>query len=86
MGIEEINEKLSKFADSFTTAGSLDSGAVTSDRIFAEAMIIAQPVAPLEERGVIEVKDTGANTDIVVFTVSPESTFTWRTVDTRSSE
>lgn len=77
---------LSKFADSFTTAGSLDSGNVTVDRIFAEAMIIAQPVAPLEEMGVIQIKDVGANTDKVVFTVMPESDFTWRTVDTRASE
>lgn len=79
-------DEISKFTDSYTTAGSLDSGDDTVDRIFAEAMIIAQPVAPLEERGVIEVRDTGANTDIVVFTVIPESTFTWRTVDTRGSE
>jgi len=79
-------DALSKFAHSYTTAGSLDSGSKTSDRIFAEAMIIAQPVAPLEEKGVIEVRDTGANTDKVVFTVIPESSFTWRTVDTRASE
>lgn len=79
-------DELSKFADSYTTAGSLDSGDSTVDRIFAEAMIIAQPTAPLEEKGVIEVMDTGANTDKVVFTVIPESTFTWRTVDTRGSE
>ncbi len=79
-------DELSKFANSYTTAGSLDDGDATSDRIFADAMIIAQPVAPLEERGVIEVRDTGPNTDIVVFTVIPESSFTWRTVDTRGSE
>lgn len=79
-------DELSKFAHSYTTAGSLDAGESTTDRIFAEAMIIAQPVAPLEERGVIEVKDVGPNTDICVFTVIPESTFTWRTVDTRGSE
>ncbi len=79
-------DELSKFAHSYTTAGSLDSGGKTSDRIFAEAMIIAQPVAPLEEKNVIEIKDTGANTDKVVFTVIPESTFVWRTIDTRASE
>lgn len=79
-------DEISKFVDSYTTAGSLDSGSATEDRIFAEAMIIAQPVAPLEEKGVIEVRDTGANTDIVIFTVIPESTFSWRTVDTRGSE
>lgn len=79
-------DELSKFAHSYTTAGSLDSSSKTSDRIFAEAMIIAQPVAPLEEKGVIEIRDTGPNTDVVVFTVIPESTFTWRTVDTRTSE
>ena len=79
-------DELSKFAHSYTTAGNLDSGDKTVDMIFAEAMIIAQPVAPLEERGVIEVKDTGANTDKVVFTVIPESTFSWRTIDTRKSE
>ena len=79
-------DELSKFTSYYTTAGSLDSGSDTSDRIFAEAMIIAQPVAPLEERGIIEVRDTGANTDKVVFTVIPESTFTWRTVDVRGSE
>ncbi|MCP3684473.1 MAG: hypothetical protein GY861_17550 [bacterium] len=79
-------DELSKFTDYYTTAGSLDSGDSTVDRIFAEAMIIAQPVAPLEEKGVIEIKDTGANTDKVVFTVIPESTFTWRTVDARGSE
>lgn len=79
-------DELSKFAHSYTTAGSLDSGSSTVDRIFAEAMIIAQPVAPLEEKGVIEVRDTGPNTDKVIFTVIPESTFTWRTVDTRASE
>ncbi len=79
-------DELSKFTHYYTTAGSLDSGSDTQDRIFAEAMIIAQPVAPLEERGVIEVRDTGPNTDKVVFTVIPESTFTWRTVDTRGSE
>ena len=79
-------DELSKFADSYTTAGSLDSGSKTSDRIFAEAMIIAQPVAPLEEKGVIEIRDVGPNTDKAVFTVIPESTFTWRTVDTRASE
>lgn len=78
--------ELSKFAHSYTTAGSLDSGNSTVDRIFAEAIIIAQPVAPLEEKGVIEVKDAGPNTDKVVFTVIPESSFTWRTVDTRASE
>jgi len=79
-------DEISKFTHYYTTAGSLDSGASTQDRIFAEAMIIAQPVAPLEEKGVIEVRDTGPNTDKVVFTVIPESTFTWRTVDTRGSE
>ncbi len=79
-------DELSKFAHSYTTAGSLDSGSATVDIIFAEAMIIAQPVAPLEERGVIEVRDVGPNTDKVVFTVIPESTFTWRTIDTRASE
>jgi len=79
-------DELSKFTHYYTTAGSLDSGSATSDRIFAEAMIIAQPVAPLEERGVIEVRDVGPNTDVVVFTVIPESSFTWRTVDTRASE
>lgn len=79
-------DELSKFTDYYTTAGSLDSGNATVDRIFAEAMIIAQPVAPLEEKGVIEVRDVGPNTDIVVFTVIPESSFTWRTVDTRASE
>ena len=79
-------DELSKFTHYYTTAGSLDGSAVTTDRIFAEAMIIAQPVAPLEEKGVIEVRDTGPNTDKVVFTVIPESTFTWRTVDTRGSE
>lgn len=81
-----MDDELSKFTNYYTTAGSLDSGSATSDRIFAEAMIIAQPVAPLEERGVIEVRDTGPNTDKVVFTVIPESTFSWRTVDTRASE
>ena len=79
-------DALSKFAHSYTTAGSLDSGEKTSDRIFAEAMIIAQPVAPLEEEGVIEIKDVGPNTDKAVFTVIPESTFNWRTVDARASE
>ncbi len=79
-------DELSKFAHSYTTAGSLDGSSDTSDRIFAEAMIIAQPVAPLEEKGVIEIRDTGANTDNVIFTVIPESTFNWRTVDTRGSE
>ena len=79
-------DELSKFTHSYTTAGSLDSGSKTSDRIFSDAMIIAQPVAPLEEKGVIEIKDTGANTDKVVFTVIPESTFNWRTIDTRASE
>jgi len=79
-------DELSKFAHSYTTAGSLDSGDKTVDMIFAEAMIIAQPVAPLEEKGVIEVKDVGPNTDKVVFTVIPESDFTWRTIDTRKSE
>jgi len=79
-------DELSKFTHYYTTAGSLDSGSATSDRIFAEAMIIAQPVAPLEEKGVIEVRDVGPNTDVVVFTVIPESNFTWRTVDTRASE
>ena len=79
-------DELSKFAHSYTTAGSLDAGDSTVDRIFAEAMIIAQPVAPLEEKGIIEVKDVGPNTDKCVFTVIPESTFTWRTVDTRKSE
>jgi len=79
-------DELSKFAHVYNTAGSLDSGSSTQDRAFAEAMIIAQPVAPLEEKGVIEVRDAGPNTDIVVFTVIPESTFTWRTVDTRASE
>jgi len=76
-------EEISKFA---TTAGSLDTNNTTSDRRFAEAMIIAQPVAPLEEKGVIEIRDVGPNTDVVVFTVIPESTFTWRTVDARKSE
>ncbi len=84
--MEDPQDALSKFAHSYTTAGSLDSGGKTSDRIFADAMIIAQPVAPLEEKGVIEVRDTGPNTDKVVFTVIPESTFNWRTVDTRASE
>jgi len=79
-------EEISKFAHSYTTAGSIDSGSSTVDRIFAEAMIIAQPVAPLEEKGVIEVRDCAPNHDKVVFTVIPESTFTWRTVDTRASE
>lgn len=79
-------EDISKFAHVYNTAGSLDSGSKTQDRAFAEAMIIAQPVAPLEEKGVIEVRDTGPNTDIVVFTVIPESTFNWRTIDARSSE
>lgn len=79
-------DELSKFAHNYTTAGSLDSGDSTVDRIFAEAMIIAQPVAPLEEKGVIEVRDVGPNTDKVVFTVIPESAFTWRTVDSRGSE
>lgn len=81
-----MDEELSKFTDYYTTAGSLDSGSATQDRIFAEAMIIAQPVAPLEEKKVIEIRDTGPNTDIIVFTVIPESSFTWRTVDTRGSE
>lgn len=84
--METPEEKLSKFTDYYITAGSLDSGSATSDRIFAEAIIIAQPVAPLEEKGIIEVKDVGPNTDICVFTVIPESTWTWRTVDTRASE
>lgn len=79
-------EELSKFAHSYTTAGSLDSGSDTQDKIFAEAIIIAQPVAPLEEEGVIEVRDSGPNTDQVVFTVMGESSWTWRTVDTRASE
>lgn len=79
-------DELSKFAHSYTTAGSLDSAGTTTDKIFAKAMIIAQPVAPLEEKGVIEVKDVGPNTDKAVFTVIPESTFTWRAVDTRASE
>jgi len=86
MGNEELDKFVSKFAHSYTSAGSLDSGDDTVDRIFAEAMIIAQPVAPLEERGVIEIRDVGPNTDLVVFTVMPESTFTWRTVDVRGSE
>jgi len=71
-------DEISKFTDYYTTAGSMDAGEATVDRIFAEAMIIAQPVAPLEEKGVIEVRDVGPNTDIVVFT--------GRTVDTRGSE
>ena len=79
-------DELSKFAHSYTTAGSLDAGDSTVDRIFAEAMIIAQPVAPLEEKGVIEVRDVGPNTDKVVFTVIPESTFNWRDIDPRGSE
>lgn len=84
--MDNQEQRLSKFAHSYTTAGSMDSGSDTSDRIFAEAMIIAQPVAPLEEIGVIEVRDVGPNTDKVVFTVIPESSFNWRTVDARSSE
>jgi len=86
--MEKYNEEeeVSKFAHSYTTAGSMDSGSSTSDRIFAEAMIIAQPIAPLEEKGVIEIRDVGPNTDKVVFTVIPESSFNWRTVDTRASE
>jgi len=83
---EQLDQYMSKMTDYFTTAGSLDGSADTSDRIFADAMIIAQPVAPLEEKGVIEIKDVGPNTDKVVFTVIPESSFTWRTVDTRGSE
>ena len=83
-------DELSKFAHSYVTAsrsdGGLDTSQTTVDKIFAEAMIIAQPVAPLEEKGVIEVRDTGPNTDKVVFTVIPESTFTWRPVDQRGSE
>lgn len=86
MSDEKLNQMMSKFTDYFTTAASLDSGAETSDRIFAEAMLIAQPVAPLEEKGVIEIRDVGPNTDKVVFTVIPESTFTWRTVDVRGAE
>ena len=83
--MEEFQD-ISKFTDYYTTAGSMDSGDATVDRIFAEAMIIAQPVAPLEEKGVIEIKDVGPNTDKAVFTVMGESTFTWRTVDTRGAE
>jgi len=83
-------DELSKFTHYYTTAsgatGGLDTSEKTVDKIFAEAMIIAQPVAPLEEKGVIEVRDTGPNTDKVVFTVIPESSFTWRTVDERGSE
>jgi len=87
---EKLNKLVSKMTDYYTTAsgatGGLDTAQVTVDKIFAEAMIIAQPVAPLEEKGVIEVRDSGPNTDKVVFTVIPVSSFTWRTVDTRGSE
>lgn len=79
------NEHISKFANEIT-AGQQDSGDATVTREFAEAMVIAQPVAPLEEKGVIEVKQVGPNTDKVVFTVIPESTFSWRTIDVRGSE
>ena len=79
-------EEISKFDNSYTTAGSLDTSSVTSDRKFADAMIIAQPSAPLEEKGVIEIRDIGPNTDNVVFTVIPESSFDWRDVDARGSE
>lgn len=83
---EKYIEDLSKFTAYYTTAGSLDSGSKTSDRMFAEAMIIAQPVAPLEEKGIIEVRDVGPNTDVAVFTVIPESDFEWVTVDARTNE
>jgi hypothetical protein len=64
----------------------MDAGSSTLDRIFAEAMIIAQPTVPLEEKGIIEVRDTGENTDKVIFTVMGESTFEWREVDARGAE
>lgn len=82
----EQEERLSKFAHSYTTAGSIDSGTITKDRLFAEAMIIAQPVAPLEEKGVITIKDVSPSTDVAVFTVMPESSFNWREVDARGAE
>lgn len=83
---EGNEEKLSKFADSFTTAGSQDSGDVTVDRIFAEAILITQPVAPLEEMGIIERKDVGPNTDKAIFTVTVGDDFTWRDVSIRKAE
>jgi len=79
MGMDPI----SKFANEII-ASSIDPNAATQDKAFAQAMIIAQPVAPLEEKGVIEVMETEA--DQAVFTVMVEHTPTWRTIDTRGAE
>lgn len=91
MSIEEervnaAEEQISKFADAYVNAGTIDSGSKTVDMVFAEAMIIAQPRNALEESGVVQVKHVGANTDKCTFTAIPRSTFTWTTVDARGSE
>ena len=79
-------QKVSKFTNYYVTAGSMDSGDKTVDIIFSTAMMIAEPVSPLEEKGVIEVKETAPNHDKVTFTVVTGSSFTWSTEDVRGSE
>lgn len=78
-------DEFSKFANEIDAA-VLDASSNTVTREFMSAVIIAQPVAPLEEEGVITVKQIGEHTDKVIFTVIPESSFTWVEVDARGAE
>ena len=78
-------EKISKFANEIT-AYDLDASNVTVTQEFAKAMLIAQPMCRLEEKGVIWVKPVGPNTDKATFTIIPAANWTFTDIDTRGSE
>lgn len=78
-------QDVSKFANE-VTAASLDASGVTTDKEFMTAIMILQPVSPLEEKGVIRVKEVAAPLDKAVFTVMTDSTLSFTTVDARGGE
>jgi len=79
------NEHISKFSDEIT-AYDLDASGVTITAEFAKAMLIAQPMCRLEEKGVIWVKPVGNMTDKATFTIVPAASWTFTDIDTRGSE
>jgi len=78
-------QRMSKFANEIT-ASSLDSGDLTIDREFMEAMRVAEIKAPLVEEGIVWVKSVAPGKDKVVFTVLLPQSFTFTEVDAKGSE